>query len=245
MNLFDLFAVAVIALFAYFGYRKGFLMSVASLAGLVLAIIGSNLFAGKVAAMLQKSGFTEFIQGKVSEYVSLQVDKMIPATGTAGAGALTDAQMVENLNNSASFNLFDKLGSFDLEAQIVKFGNALGDGVDTAIQGLKQSLTSDITPAVINALAYLITFLLICLLVTIVLRLIKATIGTIPPLEQLDKAGGLLLNGVKGALIVVVVIIFSGVLTLAIPSLEGWIASSTTFRIYGLLLAGIFHIPIS
>ncbi len=183
--LLDIVILAVLIIFALWGLRRGFVMTLCSLVALLVALVGAvlvtNLFAPTVA---------DWIQPAIEPSVTSAVEDALPAQwstlSTDELGQLLEqADLPFGLENSIQ-QLLEQSPSLDAQ---------------TLVEDLSVSLSRQAAEYVASALVFLVCFILIVLLWRMIARGLDL-VARLPGLHFLNKLGGLVLGAFRGAVVV-------------------------------------------
>ncbi|MCD7927305.1 MAG: CvpA family protein [Oscillospiraceae bacterium] len=181
----DIAILVVFIIFALWGMRRGFVMTLCSLIALLVALVGAvlvtNLFAPTVA---------DWIQPAIEPSVTSAVENALPAQwanlSTSELGQLLEqADLPFGLENSVQ-QLLEQSPSLDAQA---------------LVEDLSVSLSQQAAEYMASALVFLVCFILILLLWRMIARGLDL-VARLPGLHFLNKLGGLVLGAFRGAVFV-------------------------------------------
>lgn len=183
----NILILLVVAAFALWGMRRGFVMTLFSLAALLVALIGSllvtNLLAPTVAEWLEPA-IEPSMSAAVEDALSEELDQ----------AGLSREQLVAALEETElPFGLEDYL--IELVETMPSFmPQSL---IDTAAAALSQRVAQILA----KTLVFLASFILILLLWHLIAHCLDL-VAKLPGLHFLNKTGGLLLGAVRGVIFV-------------------------------------------
>lgn len=198
--ILDIIMLAVLGLCILWGYRKGFVMAVAGVLTLLIALLVGSYVA---------DNHSEQIGGYLEPYIGwISLDPANEALKDAGTGVQNDEQRLLD----AVTDCFERLGmSSDAAENMARKVSALITQENLSIRsGISKIFTQSITYIVVFALVFLVTVLIL----TVVANIVNAAFK-IPVLNALNKFGGIALGALYGFLIlyaVTWVLRFTGVL---------------------------------
>ena len=193
----DVLIVALLVIFGFIGFRKGFFKSVLSLFSTIVVVVISFLCAGHLAKLINKIyDFTGLIAGKLCGGIA--------SMGTFYSQTIPEGVSGKDLINSipASTNGFlKKLMSYVLEP--LSAGDVQGSTVAEIVSGSFASIIMLIISAIV-------LFIAIKIIIAIASRLFE-NITRNRVFGAVNKLGGFAFGAIKGFLII---LIFTVVLTL-------------------------------
>lgn len=186
-NVYDIFILAVLIIFALWGMRKGFILTLCSLIALLVALVGSvlvtSLFAPTVAGWLEPA---------IRPSVTAAVESALPEEVTQAG--LTAGQLLDQLEQAEL--------PFGLDSYIAKLIEDMPSiNPLTLVEDVSASLAQQAALLVAKALVFLVCFILILILWCLLSRGLNL-VAKLPGLHLLNKAGGLVLGAVRGAILV-------------------------------------------
>lgn len=204
--IIDIVIVLALAFFAWRGAKKGLILSVLSLVGLVVAFFGARFvsthFYEPVADIIQPGIYQniEELEGKALEDVN--IDQSITSSKDS---------LLEILRENEIFpGLVEMIEDLDLE-----------DGPESATESLSHTLADMIAKVALFALA----FIVILLLWFLITRLLDLAFK-LPILATINTVGGLVL-GLAKAVLMVIVLVWVG-------QMVGWLPAEPTTPILSL-----------
>ncbi len=198
-GIVDVIIVALIAMFAVFGWKKGFLLTIVKMASGIFGIVASILLARPFSSVLDK-WFGEEIGIKVHEYLVSRGDLF-----TAGLNE-------ENVRTAfASMSLPKFLIDWIVEGiDFDQLGLTIIDAIEPTIKGL-----------VLLAISFFVLFFG-SIIVFFILKIFAKMVTSIPVVKQIDKGLGVVFGLVKvGAIIYILLFLLA--LLLTIPAIDGLI----------------------
>ena len=204
--ILDLAVLAVLVLCAWRGAVKGLILTLCGLLAVIVAYLGStwvsNQFSEPVSEFIQPyvSGYMEnILENTLDQFTDSIPDNMpplqIPSDGTEELPA--EIQMTLN-------DVLRALGESGLFSGLLQ---SVSDAVDTGALSITTSAVTAVAGYLSFQLAraglFLLSFVLILLLWWLVSHMLDLAFK-LPVLRTFNKAGGLLLGLVKGALVLLV-----------------------------------------
>ena len=186
MNIIiDLVLLGIIALCAWTGYRKGFILGITGIVALVIAFFGANLVAETYASEFNTM-LEPFISGIVDESVDeAQAEQNISAT---------DAVSQEEVY-SVSYESLRKIGIIKTAAS--NLAEELSESVSSVGQTLKSALVDQLCQTAGYVLLLFISFVLIVIIFTVIGNVINLAFK-LPGLELINDILGTAFGLVKG-----------------------------------------------
>lgn len=190
----DLIIIAIIVLFGIFGLKKGFMQTLLSFAGVLLALILSLLFADNLAEALIASPFGKTISNLANNILSGMGGFMTTVVPSYEALVQTLSESLPNI-----------------------IAEALAHSIDGFTGTVANMTVAEIlTPGLTNIMMTIISFILIFVGSLIVFSIVKAVVKSItslPIINSVDKALGFVLGVVKGVIFIYVVFLFVSLLS--------------------------------
>lgn len=185
--VYDILILVVLAVFALWGLRRGFIMTLCSLAALLVALAGSllvtNLLAPTVAGWLEPA---------LQPTITAAVEDALPAEA-AQAGLSTDQLLALLEQADLPFGLEEYM------AQLVQELPSVSS--QTLVEEAAASLTQRAALLIAQGLVFLICFIAILILWQLLARSLNL-VAKLPGLHFLNKLGGLALGAVRGGILV-------------------------------------------
>lgn len=190
--IYDLAVIAILALFAFWGYRKGLVLTLCSLAAVFVALVGASFLSDALAEPLAKAvepGIERRIQDSLTE--AIQSTEFISVDGGVAERPeeVALAGVIGHLKESHLFQGF--AGSFQKAVE-----NGLAEVTANAAKALAHFVAVQIARTVIFVLAFaaiLIGWLFLSRALDLVARL--------PVLSTVNRWGGGAAGLVKGGLV--------------------------------------------
>lgn len=206
MNALDIVIFAVIAIAAFWGYRRGLLRTVYRLVSFFVAAFLARQFYFPVARWLRESELYDIVQEGIAQAINLEA-----LVAQHGAGAIDNLpipgalQGLLHTNNNS--NMFELLQVHTLEEYIAGF----------------------FANMVMNGLGILLVFVLALLALAVVGKLLDI-ISVLPVIGTINSVAGLLFGVIVSLIIIWVSLIFCGLFVIAVypevqPILDNsWVA---------------------
>lgn len=200
MNWLLLFALAIIGVFGFIGWRVGFVKSVFSLLSTIAVIIITILVSPIVTNMLKSSdAISGTIQGKLEEIIDLS--------------GIAENLSSEEENDPAAF--IDGLGLPDsikntikdsLETTMEEKKEEAADFVGDKLDSLEKYICELLTNIILNALGFFVTFIVAAAGIAI-LCFVLDLLSKLPVLHQINTLFGVVIGALEGLVILWIVFI--------------------------------------
>ncbi len=212
MNVVDWVIVGIIGVSVLFGLYRGFIASVASMAGSLLSLGGSYLLTPKVVEYVRDN---TSLRDSIASYID--VPKLI---GDKGLSELSvHAVQVDDATRASIVSRVPKPLDSLLDNALKSAGD-VGESVGNYVQ-------NHLVDAAMNVICFIGCFLALLLLSHLIIILLK-TIFKFPVLKQMNTAAGGLFGLLRGALICFV-------LFAAVPLVQAVISSENMSNINDLV----------
>lgn len=207
MNIIiDLILVAIIAVSAFFAYKKGLIGTIFTLLSTLVAIILSVTLSTPVSKFIDST----FVNKPVKNYILSVVDSS--SIGKSYEQALENidvAGKIESMPDSLKSVL--ELANVDVDS-VINSAQSAQDNAAAAKDTLIDSIAAPISSAISKVIALVVLFAVLSVGLWVVAKLITAVLKLIPLGKSLNKFGGLAFGIVRGLIIVFVIsALFSGV----------------------------------
>jgi len=206
MNIFNLFGaidvaiVVAVLLFAYLGWKHGFLVKIVEMASSLFGLIASIILARPFSTVLDK-WIGESIGLKINEYL-LSRSALFSAEFTYENRLETIEQAFEGMN----------LPKFMVEW--------IASAID--VETMASTLVDTMTPIIKSLALLVISFIVLffgSMIVFFLLKILAKMVTSIPVIKQIDKILGLLFGIVKITLVIFILLFVLG-LVLTIPAIN-------------------------
>lgn len=187
MNWTDLLVLTVIAVFSFIGLKKGFALSIFSIASFFISTLLALKLFPKMAELLTKIGISTYFKDSISKGLLAQKEAMMAKMGSE----VTTSVFVNGLPLPES-----------LKANVIEHMPDSSKLIDSA--KILEVISDQLTKIAIDITSLILLFILIKI-VLILARTVLKGIANLPVLKQLDKAGGLILGATEGLLMVYIV----------------------------------------
>lgn len=194
--IFDIAILVILALFAWRGASKGFVLSLCGLLAVIVAFVGASFLAGLLAPKVGDALEPKFAQA-IEERLEEQFQQSDPA-GDAAAG----------LTEGEDYPLQDVLS-------VLKDMGLYEDLVDTIDQAVQNGMTAvaanaaaAVAAAIAQSVAYTVIFTIAFALILIAWTIFSHAVDLVaklPGLNFLNKTGGAVMGLVKGVIILFLV----------------------------------------
>lgn len=194
--VFDIAILVILALFAWRGASRGFVLSLCGLLAVVVAFVGASflasLLAPKVGAALEPK-FAQVIEEKLEE----QFQQSDPA-GDAAAG----------LEEGEDYPLQDVLSVLRDMGLYEDLVNTIDQAVQDGMTAVAANAAAAVAAAIAQSVAYTVIFTVAFALILIAWKVFSHAVDLVaklPGLNFLNKTGGAAMGLVKGVLILFLV----------------------------------------
>ena len=200
MNWLLLFALAIIGVFAFIGWRVGFVKSVFSLVSTIAVIIITILVSPIVTNMLKSNE-------KISGGIQTKLEQVIDLSGVAENLSAEEEKdplaFIEGLQLPASIKdtIKDSLTNTMEEKK-----EAAADFVGEKLNALEKYICELLTNIILNALGFFITFILAAVGMA-VLCFVLDLLSKLPVLHQINTIAGVTVGALEGLVILWIVFI--------------------------------------
>lgn len=188
MNLFDLIILAVLALFTFFGVRRGLIMTLCGLVVSIFALVGAQMAADQLSPTV-----AYMIQPAIQNAIQTNVDQAVADNTAVGEFSLEEGSLLEQLVGSEFYQ------SFAQSAQ---------QSVEQGVQAATQTVAATIAETLAHTVAWLVVYVIAFALILFLGRLLAQVLNLaamLPGLHFLNKSLGGLCGLLKGLVIVAVV----------------------------------------
>jgi len=200
MNWLLIFALAIIGVFAFIGWRVGFVKSVFSLVSTIAVIIITILVSPIVSNMLKDSEkISGGIQSKLEQVIDLSgVAENLSAEEEKDPMAFIDGLgLPESIKETIKDSLTETMEEKKEEA---------ADFVGDKLNALEKYICELLTNIILNALGFFITFIVAAVGIA-VLCFVLDLLSKLPVLHQINTIFGVLMGAVEGLVILWIVFI--------------------------------------
>ncbi|MCL2215968.1 MAG: CvpA family protein [Defluviitaleaceae bacterium] len=199
MNVLDLAVLALVALCAFAGYRRGLIRTVYGLVSFFIAFFLASRLYSPVARILRGTGLFSMLQNNISS--TLNLERVVGEHTAARQAEIIDtlplpAALRELLHSYNTPNMYELL-------QV--------DTIDAYISGFFANM-------VINAIAIIGVFMLVLVLLSIA-GVALDIVGRLPVIYTFNRAGGLIFGLGMGAVLVWLCVVVMTLLSTATPEL--------------------------
>ncbi len=185
MNWIDLCIFAIIALNSLIGFNQGFIISIFSLAGLIISYFVATLYYPVIAqVLLNNQGIYDKLRGFV--------DKRLYSMFGERTDIFGPTPLLEGLNLPKPL--------IDIISKSPKIGSYTSEVSKAAIDIMSEALTG----IFIDVISLIIAFIIARIVLVFVVRLLSA-FSKLPILNQFNKLFGLGFGFLKGILIILVI----------------------------------------
>ena len=198
--IIDVILLAVIGVSAFFAYKKGFIGTLFSLIGTVVAIALSLMLCSPVSGFINDN----FVNPTVKSYIIKVVDSS--SIGQSYEEALTNgAQIVAKVKDMpASLKGVLDLAGIKTE-DIIAEANKTEANAAQAVDNLIDKIATPISTAISRVIALVGLFIILSIALWVVCKLLTAVFNALPLGKSLNKFGGLAFGVIRGLLIIFVI----------------------------------------
>lgn len=195
--MLDILIVAVVALFAFLGWRKGLILTLCGLVAVFVAYAGatfvSRTFSGEIAGILQpaiQNQIEERLEDAIrhTEYLSPDGDVALRPEDVTLSGVL------DALERSQLFSGMQKM-----------LADAVHDGLVKVTSDATSAIAAYLSLQIAQTLLFYLTFFLVLIAWTLLSHALDLACR-LPVLSTFNAAGGLVVGLVKGAVIMLAVV---------------------------------------
>ena len=200
MNWLLIFALAIIGVFAFIGWRVGFVKSVFSLISTIAIIIITILVSPIVTNMLKSSEkIVGTIQTKLEQVIDLSgvAQNLSPEEEKDPLAFIDGLQLPASIKDTIKESLSETMEEKKEEA---------ADFVGDKLNALEVYICELLTNIILNALGFFITFILAAVGIA-VLCFVLDLLSKLPVLHQINTIAGVLAGGLEGLVILWIVFI--------------------------------------
>lgn len=200
MNWLLIFALAIIGVFAFIGWRVGFVKSVFSLISTIAIIIITILVSPIVTNMLKSSEkIAGTIQTKLEQVIDLSgvAQTLSPEEENDPLAFIDGLQLPASIKDTIKESLSETMEEKKEEA---------ADFVGDKLNALEVYICELLTNIILNALGFFITFILAAVGIA-VLCFVLDLLSKLPVLHQINTIAGVLAGGLEGLVILWIVFI--------------------------------------
>ena len=200
MNWLLIFALAIIGVFAFIGWRVGFVKSVFSLVSTIAVIIITILVSPIVTNMLKSNEkISGSIQNKLEQVIDLSgvAENLSPEEEKDPLAFIDGLQLPSSIKNTIKDSL---------TATMEEKKEAAADFVGDKLNSLEKYICELLTNIILNALGFFITFILAAVGVA-VLCFVLDLLSKLPVLRQINTIAGVGVGALEGLIILWIVFI--------------------------------------
>lgn len=202
--IYDLIVVAILALFAWLGWRKGLLLSLCGLAVVAAAFVGAGFLADTLDDPVAGA-----VEPKLEEIIAENLSDRFTSADPS-ADPIAELREMGGLYEWVADTLADTRESMD---SVV---------LDT-VQGVAQKAAQAIAVQVAHSVIFAVAFVLLFLLLTLLLHALDL-VAKLPGLHFCNGLGGGVIGLVKGGIIVFVAVGVASVF------LSSWLPDAQTLE---------------
>ncbi len=187
----DIIIAAVAVLFAFIGWKRGFLLSVYSLLSMVIAVALSCMLSPAVSSLLDSAGLNAKIESGITEYLDGSLaDKF-------GADADVSAEDAANELNLPSF-ITDKISG------------SVKDKTHDGIHAVSSGIAAEAADLACRMTAFTVVFILVFIIMVILKTVLKIA-SRLPVLKQANALLGLIAGIAEGIIVICIFFIILSV----------------------------------
>lgn len=200
MNWLLIFALAIIGIFAFIGWRVGFVKSVFSLVSTIAVIIITILVSPIVTNMLKSN---EKISGAIESKLEQVIDLSGMAENLSSEEEKDPLAFIEGLQLPASIKETIKES---LTETMEEKKEAAADFVGDKLNSLEKYICGLLTNIILNALGFFVTFILAAVGIA-VLCFVLDLLSKLPVLHQINTIAGVAAGALEGLVILWIIFI--------------------------------------
>ena len=200
MNWLLIFALAIIGVFAFVGWRVGFVKSVFSLISTIAVIIITILVSPIVSNMLKSNEkISGAIEGKLEQVIDLSgvADNLSAEEEKDPLAFIDGLQLPASIKDTIKDSLTDTMEEKK---------EAAADFVGDKLNALEKYICELLTNIILNALGFFITFILAAVGIA-VLCFVLDLLSKLPVLHQINTVAGIAVGALEGLVILWIVFI--------------------------------------
>lgn len=183
--IIDIIILAVLVLFLVLGAHRGFILTLCSLAAVLVALVGANFAADALAPKL-----ADTLEPRLAQTIQESLEQRALEAGTTGDGlAVTEVLAA----------LKEKGGLYEWAAD--KLEDTLGAGIAQTAAQTAAAAAAAIAEQIAHSLLFLLAFFVVLLAWTLLSHALDL-VAKLPGLSGLNKLAGSLLGLIKGLVIV-------------------------------------------
>ena len=189
--VFDIAILVILAVFAWRGASRGFVLSLCGLLAVIVAFVGASFLAGllapRVGAALEPK-FAQVIEEKLEE----QFQQSDPAGDAAGLAEGEDYPLQDVLSVLRDMGLYEDLV------------NTIDQAVQDGMTAVAASAAAAVAAAIAQSVAYTVIFLIAFVLILVAWTIFSHAMDLVtklPGLNFLNKTGGAATGLIKGVII--------------------------------------------
>lgn len=192
--LYDLAIAAVLLLFVFLGRKRGFVLTLCSLLGMFVALIGAALIANTLCEPVAQA-IEPVIERSITEILQEQMNQAAPSVSDSGnALSVSLEQALQMLKESEMYRMF-----------IQSLNNALHEGVLDAVSGTASAIAHHIAREVARVVLFVVGFVVVLLGWKLVSRALDLAFK-LPVLSTINRTLGGVIGLVKGGLVVFIAV---------------------------------------
>lgn len=209
MGKIDLAIIIIMLLFVLFGFIKGFMKQILSVANWLLSLIGSFLFVKPFSALLSKTAIATSINGKVANWIA-----------TKGA---TFNEMIE------PGRIKEQIAQGISELGLPKFiAEAIASGINIGGAEGDMTLAEVLAPSIGSIILTVVSFIMLFILLMIILKIIFNLLNNVFDegiLGAVNRLLGGVLGLIKGGVLVSLVMLLLSTISGIIPALNNFLVA--------------------
>lgn len=186
--LIDIIILAIIAVSAFFAHKKGFIGTIFSLLGTLVAIVLSIILCNPVSTVVDQQYVNPAVKSYIQTTVEKSLDEVIPEGGKFEYSINNMPTTIKSLLDVAGINI----------------ESAEQDVANTTSE-LVEKIASPISSTISRVVTMIGLFIILSIALWVVCKLLTAVFNALPIGKTLNKIGGLAFGIVRGLLIVFVV----------------------------------------
>ena len=200
MNWLLIVALGIIGVFAFIGWRVGFVKSVFSLISTIAVIVITILVSPMVTNMLKSNEtLTETITGKLEEVIDLAgvAESLNPEEEKDPTVFIDGLELPDSIKNVIKASLTEVIEEKEEEAATIA-----GEKLDA----LERYICERLTDIILNALGFFVTFIVAAAGLA-VLCFVLDLLSKLPVLHQINTLAGVTMGALEGLVVLWIVFI--------------------------------------
>ena len=202
--IYDLIILAVLIVFALWGRRKGLVLSLCSLVATLVAFVGALLLANLAAPAVANA-----LEPRIATVIESRLEESAKENGYTGAviqGEISLDGVLDALDKLEDLGLPESITGAIRDAAekgAERLTGAIQGATEQSIREVLTDVARSIAAEIAKAVAFVVVFLVGFVLILVVWGILSHTLDLVtklPILNTLNKAGGLVIGALRGAI---------------------------------------------